>query len=119
MRAFIMSDINSPLNQVTALPFLLEGNASDYYHSLTKKVQDDWFEPMRVLGQHFDCISHEPLYLSRMLTLPESEFPRHADYVKEYPPCIIKWKVNTSDQQMGYLNNSRLLERLSNKEIPR
>ena len=75
MRAFILSNINSPLDQVTAIPFLLEGDAINYYHSLTKQVQDDWFELMFVLGQHFDCISHEPVYLSRMLTLRESEFP--------------------------------------------
>ena len=35
MRALILSDINSPLNLVTALPFLLEGDAINYYHSLT------------------------------------------------------------------------------------
>ena len=69
MRAFILSDINSPLDQVTPLPLLLEGDAIDYYHGLTKQVQNDWFELMHVLGQQFDCISHEPLYPSRMLTL--------------------------------------------------
>ena len=84
MQAFILSDINSPLPQVTALPFHLEGDAIQYYHSLTKQVQDDWFELMGVLGQRFECISHEPVYLSRMLTLRESEFPRHAEYVKHF-----------------------------------
>ena len=75
MRAFILSNINSPNNQVTALPFPLEGDAINYYHRLTKQVQDDWFELMRVLGQRFDCISHEPVYSSHMLTMRESEFP--------------------------------------------
>ena len=75
MRAVILSNINSPLDQVTALPFLLEGVAIQYYYSLMKQVQDDWFELMRVLGQRFDCISHEPVYRSRMLLLRESEFP--------------------------------------------
>ena len=41
MRAFALSDITSPLDQVTTIPFLLEGNAVKYYHSLTKQVQDD------------------------------------------------------------------------------
>ena len=79
MRAFALSDITSPLDQVTTIPLLLEGDALKYHHSLTKQVQDDWFELMPVLGQRFDCISHEPVYLSRMLTLGESEFPLHAD----------------------------------------
>ena len=83
MRAFILSDINSLLDVVTALSFLLEGDAIDRYHSLLKQVQDDWFELMLVSGHRFDCISHERVYLSRMLTLPESDFPRHADCVKE------------------------------------
>ena len=102
MRAFALSDIASPLNQVTTIPFLLEGDAVEYYQSLTKQVHDDWFELMRVLGQRFDCISHEPVYLSRMLTLQETEFPRHADYVREFRTCVIKSKFNTSDLQMGY-----------------
>ena len=38
-----------------------------------------------------------------MLTLKKSEFPRHADYVKEFRTCVIKSKVNTSDLHMGYL----------------
>ena len=84
MRAFALSDITSPLSQVTTIPFLLEGDAVEYYHILTKQVQDDWFELMRVLGQRFYCISHEPVYLSKMLTLQESELPRHADCVKEF-----------------------------------
>ena len=41
MRAFILSDIDPPLDQVTALPFLLEGDAKNYYHTWTKQVQDD------------------------------------------------------------------------------
>ena len=79
-----LSDIASPVDQVTSIPFLLEGDAAEYYHSLTKAVQDDCFELMRVLGQPLDCISHELVYLSRMLSLKESEFPQHADYVKEF-----------------------------------
>ena len=79
MRAFALSDIISPVDQVTTIPFLLEGNAVEYYHSLTKVVQEDWSELMRVLGQRFDCISNGPVYLSRMFTLREIEFPRHAD----------------------------------------
>ena len=75
MRALALSDITSPLDQVTTIPSLLEGNAVEYYHSFTKKVQDDWFELMRVVGQRFDCISHEPVYLSRRSTMQESEFP--------------------------------------------
>ena len=69
------SDITSPLDQVTTIPFLLEGDVVEYYHSLTKQVQDDGFELMCVLGERFDCISREPVYLWRMLTLRESEFP--------------------------------------------
>ena len=114
MRAFILSDINSPVDQATALKFLLKGDAIDYYHSLLKQVQDDGFELMRVLGQGFDCISHEPVFLSRMLTLRESEFPRHADYVKEFRSRVIRSKVNTSDLRMGYLVYSRFVEGLSN-----
>ena len=74
MRAFAV-----PVDQVTTILFLLEGDAVEYCDSLTKDVQDDWFQLMRVLGQRFDCISHEAVYLLRMLTLRESEFPRHAD----------------------------------------
>ena len=84
MRASALSDITSPVDQVTTIPLLLEGDAIEYYHSLMKVVQDDWLELMRVLGQRFDCISHETVYLSRRLTLRESEFPRHADYVREF-----------------------------------
>ena len=104
---------------MTTIPFLLEGDAVEYYHSLLKAVQDDWFQLMRVLGQRFDCISHEPVYLSRMLTLGESEFPRHADYVKEYRTCVIISKVNTSDLQMGLLVNSQFVEGLSNDAVRR
>ena len=64
-------------------------------------------------------MSHEPLYLSRMLTLRESEFPRHADYVKEFQNCVIKSKVNTTDLQMVYLANSRFVEGLSNDAVHR
>ena len=84
LRAFTLSDITSPVDQAATMSFLLDGDAAEYYHSLTKVVQDDWFELMRVLGQRFDCISHEPVFLSRMLSLKESEFPRHADYVREF-----------------------------------
>ena len=83
MRAFVLSDINSANDQVTVLPFLLEDDAIDHYHSLTRQVQDNLYELMRVLGQRFDCISHEPGYLSRMLALKENEVPGHADYVPE------------------------------------
>ena len=112
MRAFALSDVTSAVDQVTTIPFLLEGDAVEYYHGLTKVVQDDWFEVMRVLGQRFDCISHEPVYLSRMMTLRESKFPQHADYVKQFRTCVIKSEVNTSDLQMGYLVNSRFVERV-------
>ena len=114
LQPFILSDITSPVDQVTTIWFLLEGDAAEYYHSLTKAVRDDWFELMRVLGQRLDCISHEPVYLSRMLSLKESEFPRHADYVREFRTCVIKSKVNTSDLQMGYLFNSQFVEGFSN-----
>ena len=115
MRAFALLDMTSTVDQVTTIPFLLGGDAVEYFHSLTKVVQDDWFELMReLMGQRFDCISHEPMYLSRMWTLKESEFPQHADHVKEFRTCVIKWKVNTSDLQMGYLLNSQLGEGLSN-----
>ena len=90
MRAFFLSDMDSPLDQVTTIPLLLKGDAIDYYHSLTKQVQDDWSQLMFVSGQCFDYISHESVYLSRTLTLRESEFPRHADYVKEFLTCDIK-----------------------------
>ena len=99
------------------MSFLLDGDAAEYYHSLTKAVHDDWFELMRVLGQRFDCISNEPVYLSRMLSLKESEFPRHADYVREFLTCDFKLKVNTSDLQMGYLVNSRFVEGLSHDAL--
>ena len=87
------------------------------YHSLTKQVQDDWFKLMRVLGQRFDSMSHEPVYMSRMLTLRESEFPQLADYAKEFRTCVIKSKVNTSDLQMGYLLTSRFVEGSSNDAV--
>ena len=74
---------------------------------------------MRMLGQHSDCISHEPVYLSRMLTLKESEFSGHADYVTEFRTCVINSKVNTSDLQMGYLVHSRFVEGLSNDAVCR
>ena len=119
LRAFTLSDITPAVDQATTISFLLDGDAAEYYHSLTKAVQDDWFELMRVLGQRFDCISHEPVYLSRMLSLKESEFPRHADYVRDFHTCIIKSKVNTSDLQMGYLVNSRFVEGLSNDAVRR
>ena len=83
MRAFVLS-VNSANDQVTVLPFLLEDDAIDHYHGLMKQVQDNWYELMRVLGQHFDCISHEQGYLPRMLTLKENEVPGHADYVCEF-----------------------------------
>ena len=117
--AFILSDITPPAHQVTTISFLLEGDAAEYYHSATKTVQDNWFELMRVLGQRFDCISHEPVYLSRMLSLKESEFPRHVDYKREFCTSVIKSKVNTSDLQMGYLVNSRFVEGLSNDAVCR
>ena len=101
------------------MSFLLDGDAAEYYHSLTKVVQDDWFELMRVLGQRFDCICHEPVYLSRMLSLKESEFPRHADYVREFRTCVIKSKVNTSELQMGFLVSSRFVQGLSNDAVRR
>ena len=82
-------------------------------------VQDDWFELMRVLGQRFDCISHEPAYLSRMLTLRESEFPRYADYVKEFWTSVIKSNVNTSDLQRGYLVDSHFVEGSANDAVRR
>ena len=84
MEAFVLSDINSANDQVTVLPLLLEGDAIDYYHSLTKQVQDNWYELMAVLGQQFDCISHEQGHLSRMLMLKKNEVPRPADYVPEF-----------------------------------
>ena len=117
MQAFALSDITSPVNKVTTIPFLLEGDVVEYYHSLTNVVQDDWSELMRVLGQRFNGISHEPVYVSRMLTLRENEFPRHENYVKKFRTCVIKSKVNTSHLQMGYLVNSRFVEGLSNDAI--
>ena len=119
LRAFTLSDITSPVDQAATMSFLLDGDAAEYYNSLTKVVQDDWFELMRVLGQRFDCISHEPVYLSRMLSLKESEFPRHADYVREFRTCVIKSKVNTNELQMGYLVSSRFVEGLSNDAVRR
>ena len=119
LRAFTLSDITSPVDQAATTSFLLDGDAAEYYHSLTKVVQDDWFELMRVLGQRFDCISHEPVYLSRMLSLKESEFSRHADYVRVFRTCVIKSKVNTNELQMGYLVNSRFVEGLSNDAVRR
>ena len=68
---------------------------------------------VNVLIAYFD----EPVYLSRMLTLRESEFPRHADYVKEFRTCVIKSKVTTGDLQMRYLVNSRFVEGWSNDAV--
>ena len=48
LRAFTLLDITSPVDQGTAISFLLDGDAAEYYHSWTKAVQDDWFELMRV-----------------------------------------------------------------------
>ena len=31
----------STVDQVTTIPFLLEGDAVEYYHNLTKAVQDE------------------------------------------------------------------------------
>ena len=36
MRAFFLSNIKSPKDQVTTLPFFLEGDAINYHHSVTK-----------------------------------------------------------------------------------
>ena len=74
LQDFTLSDITSPVDQVTIISFLFDGDAAEYYPSLTKAVQDDWSKLMRLLGQRFDCISHEPVYLSRMLSLKESDF---------------------------------------------
>ena len=74
---------------------------------------------MRLLEQRFDSMSHEPVYMSGMLTLRESEFPRHADYIKKFGTCIIKLKVNISDLQLGYLVHSRCIEGLSNDAVLR
>ena len=52
-----------------------------------------------------------------MLSLKKTEFPRHADYVREFRTCVIKSKVNTSDLKMGYLVNSRFVEGLSNDAV--
>ena len=114
MRVFVLSDINSANDQVTVLPFLLEDDAIDYCHSLTKQVQDNWYELMRVLGQRFDCISHEPGYLSRLLTLKENEVPRHADHVPKFRTFVIELKFTVGDPQKGYLVNLQLIESLSN-----
>ena len=114
MRAFLLSDFNSPNENVTALTILLEGDAIDYYHSLTKQVQDDWYKLMRVLGQRYDCVSHELEYLSRMLTLKENNVPGRANYVREFRTCVIKSKVSVGKPQMGYLANSRFIKGLSN-----
>ena len=119
LRAFALSDITSPVDQGTTTSFLLEGDSVEYYHRLSKVVQDDWFELMRVLGQRFKCIFHEPVYLSTMLTLKESELLRHADYVKGFRTCVIKPKVHTSDLQMSYLVNSRFAQGLSNDAVRR
>ena len=54
-----------------------------------------------------------------MLTLRESEFPRHADYVQEFRTCVIECKLNTSDLQMAYLGNYRFLEGLSGDAVHR
>ena len=82
--ALVLSDISSAFEKATAMPFMLQSDAVDYYHSLTSTVQSDWNELTKVLAQRFDSISIEPVYLSRMLTLKECDFPRHADYVREF-----------------------------------
>ena len=119
MRGFILSDINSPPDEVSVLSFLLEGNAINYYHSLTKQVRADWFEHMPVLGQRFHRTYHELVYLSRMVTLRESRFAPHADYVKEFWTCVIESRVNNSYIQMGYLVNSPFVDGLLNDALRR
>ena len=53
-----------------------------------KAVQDDSLGLMRVLGQRLDCIFHEPVYLSRMLSLKESEFPRLRQGIPHSRPLV-------------------------------
>ena len=60
----VLSDITNPHEKVGVLPFFLESNAIDYYHSPTKSIQDDWDQLMKVLAQLFNCISHEPVYFA-------------------------------------------------------
>ena len=117
MRVFISSDINSRHNQVTALPFLLDGDTIDYYQGLMKQVPNDWFGLMLVLGQCFDCMSHEPVYLSD--TEGKGTFPRHTDYLQEFRTCVIRSRVNSSDLQIDYVVNSRIFEGLSNDAVLR
>ena len=54
-----------------------------------------------------------------MFSLREGEFPRHADYMKEFRTCVITSKVNTSDLHMGYLVNSGFVEVLPNDAVCR
>ena len=75
-------------------------------------MQDDWDESMKVLAQRFNCFSNEPVHLFRMLTLKETDFARHAGYVRQFRTCVIKSKVNVGDLQMGYLINSRFVDGL-------
>ena len=53
------------------------------------------------------------------MMLKESEFPQHADYVRQFRTCVINAKVKVSDLKMGYLVNSRFIERLSNDAVRR
>ena len=78
----MLSEINYLNEQVIALPFLLDCYGIDYHHSFTKDAQDNWDEFIPDLPQHFHYISHEPVYLSRMLHLKESEFTRRAGRVR-------------------------------------
>ena len=52
-----------------------------------------------------------------MSTLKESEFPGHADYVRELRTCVIKSKRNVGDLQMGYLLNSGFVEGLAHDSV--
>ena len=100
LRAFTLLDIISPVHQVTTISFLLEGDAAECYHSVTEAVQDDWFKLMRVLGQRFDCISHEPVYLSRMLSFLDMRTTSGSSELalssRRLTPVTFRWVISST-----------------------
>ena len=91
------------------MPFLLNGNAIDFYHSLTEPPPHDCIELNKVMSRCFDGVSSEPIYLSRALSLHESMFAKHTDYIQEFRTSVIKLKVNLHNHQMGHLVASRFV----------
>ena len=115
----MLSDIAHLNEKATALPYPLECDATDYYHRLTRDVQEDGDQLMRVLAQCFNCISNELSYLSGMLMLKKSDFVRHADYVPEFRTCVIQSKVNVGNLQIFKKNGLSCRSEVCGRTIKR